>query len=226
MLKELNCMKYNNYLSKKGKVFLKIWCLILIPMVISVFLVNTDINEQILKMNKTNDIHLRLDQTSYYDNTRQFEKSIEEYNKILNEISYEEFPSEYATTQKNLGNAYTNLALDQSNQTYLEKGIDAYKESLKIYTIDSNPTQYADIQNNLGIAYHNLSKFQDNDKDRAYYNGLSNIAFREALKIYTIDKYPIQYSDILNNLELVYNNTYTVRKGETVIFGGGGISVT
>jgi len=249
-----------------------IWVLIMIPLIISMSFVYFDIEEQNSKENFKIEIDILLAQASYYANTNQFEKSINESNKILKKISYNDFPYEYAITQQKIGDSYLNLAELKDNDTNLENSINAYnkalmiftidrypihyaetqknigvayhnlanlkdneinlenstnayKEALIIYTINYYPFQYADIQNYLGDVYHDLSKIQKNGSDQAYQNNKSIVAYKEALKIYTIDSYPIQYGEIQNKLNNVISTTYTIYAGEHVQIPGMDMSI-
>ncbi len=68
---------------------------------------------------------------------------------------------------------------------YLQIAIKAYEEALKIYAIDHFPMRYVDTQNNLGFAYVMLGEIED----KAEYVQIAIKAY-EALKIYTIDRFP------------------------------------
>jgi tetratricopeptide (TPR) repeat protein len=67
---------------------------------------------------------------------------------------------QYATTQNNLGTAYSTLAEVESKAENCQKAIQAYEEALKITTIDRFPMQYATTQNNLGNAYSTLAEVE------------------------------------------------------------------
>ncbi len=52
------------------------------------------------------------------------------------------------------------------------------------------------IQNNLGLAYGDLAEVRD--KEENLENAIQS--YQEALKIFTIDRYPIYYSRTMRNL--------------------------
>jgi len=55
---------------------------------------------------------------------------------------------------------------------------------------------YATTQNNLGIAYDTLAEVRDKEKNLAK----AIRAFEEALKIYTVERYPLYHEIVASNM--------------------------
>ena len=85
-----------------------------------------------------------------------FGEAIDEYKSILKMVSPKKFPDRYATTQNNLGNAYSGLAEVRDKEANLEKAINAYQEALKIYTEEKYPIMYQTVKSNLEVARSQL----------------------------------------------------------------------
>lgn len=201
------------------KTTIVIWICILAPLLISLSVAKLDINKQIDIQATKDEIDPLLTQASYYDNLDQFEKSIEEYNKILDMISYEDFPYEYATIQQKIGDSYRNLAELKDNETNLENAINAYKEALKIFTIEKYPIDYAFTNINIGDSYRDLAKLQETNMKKSDYNFKSYSAYGESLMIITSDNYPDMYSYVIENRQNVLQVTYRVTRDDPANFG-------
>jgi tetratricopeptide (TPR) repeat protein len=72
----------------------------------------------------------------------------------LNIFTFDAFPQDWAMTQNNLANAYSNRIRGDKAEN-LEMAIAAYTEALKVRTFDAFPQQWAATQNNLANAYSN-----------------------------------------------------------------------
>jgi len=72
----------------------------------------------------------------------------------LNIFTFDAFPQQWAMTQNNLANAYSNRIRGDKAEN-LERAIAAYTEALKVRTFDAFPQQWAATQNNLANAYSN-----------------------------------------------------------------------
>jgi tetratricopeptide (TPR) repeat protein len=60
--------------------------------------------------------------------------SIKAYEEALKVTTLDRFPMQYATTQNNLGNAYSTLAEVEAKAENCKKAIEAYEEALKVTT--------------------------------------------------------------------------------------------
>ncbi len=135
-------------------------------------------------------------------------KNIEPKDVFGEKYSYkEEHPLDYAEIQNNLGIAYWALSQVQSGENMnkniensilaFKESIDGYMQALKTRDFYSYPLQYAEIQNNLGMVYKNLSKLNCTKDNIAK----SEQAFKEALKVYDKERYPLFYTKTMENLK-------------------------
>jgi tetratricopeptide (TPR) repeat protein len=90
-----------------------------------------------------------------------------------------------------------------------EEAIEEYKQIQEI-SHDKFPYEYAWAQNDCGIAYKELAKIKDQETNDQ--NAIN--AFKEALKIYTVEKYPILYAMAQDNLGDAYGCLAEVRDKE------------
>ncbi|MEM9924517.1 MAG: CHAT domain-containing protein, partial [Cyanobacteria bacterium P01_D01_bin.50] len=108
------------------------------------------------------------------------------------------FPQYWATTQNNLGSAYTNrIKGDKADN--IENAIAAYNAALEIYTRKDFPQDWAMTQNNLGEAYRNRIK-----GDKADNIEKAIAAYNAALEIRTRNDFPQDWAMTQNNLGNAY----------------------
>ncbi|MFO0142470.1 MAG: tetratricopeptide repeat protein, partial [Aphanizomenon sp.] len=80
------------------------------------------------------------------------ENAIAAYQQALEERTRTDFPVDWASTQNNLGNAYSDrIRGDKADN--LENAIAAYQQALEVRTRTDFPVDWAMTQNNLGNAY-------------------------------------------------------------------------
>lgn len=134
------------------------------------------------------------------------EKSIICYQNALMKTDPEQQPDLYIKIQKNLGNAYSNLARWQDSNENLEQSIIAYKEALSYLNLTGNTVNsvqiedYATIQNNLGTLYWKLA--QQTQPISHLQAAIS--AYTEAMKCYTPQQDPLNYALLQTNLGTAY----------------------
>jgi tetratricopeptide (TPR) repeat protein len=138
--------------------------------------------------------------SSISHHVRSIKTSIKAYNEVLKVYIIDKYPYQYAMTQNNLGNAYSELSIVEDKAENCKKAIKAYTKALKVYTFDEFPCDYALTQNNLGNAYSELSRVED----KAENCKKAIKAYTKALKVYTFDKFPYQYATTQNNLGIAY----------------------
>merc|ERR1712035_278830 len=80
------------------------------------------------------------------------EISIAAYEQVLLVYTQTDFPMEWATTQNDLGVAYSDRIRGDKAQN-IEAAIAAYQQALLVYTQTDFPIDWAATQNNLGNAY-------------------------------------------------------------------------
>lgn len=116
-------------------------------------------------------------------------------NQVFNSFNY---PEQWAATQYNLGNAYTDRIKGQKSEN-IEKAISCYQAGLQVHSRETYPYEWAMIHNNLGTAYSNRVKEDKKDNlDRAIYH------YQAALQIHTREAYPDEWQMAQNNLAAVY----------------------
>jgi len=112
------------------------------------------------------------------------EIAITGYQNLLEVYTREAFPEDWAMTQNNLGNAYSNRIKGERADN-LELAIAALNQSLEVYTCEAFPEDWAMTQNNLGLAYGNRIR-----GERADNLELAIAAFDLSLEVYTRDAFP------------------------------------
>lgn len=127
------------------------------------------------------------------------------YQIVLSIFTLDAYPEEWATTQHNLGRAYScRIRADKADS--LEKAITAYTEALKVYDFEHFPKHWATTKNNLGNVYINRIK-----GDKANNLEKAITVLNEALKVITFEDFPEYWADTKNNL----GNAYLARiKGD------------
>ena len=126
--------------------------------------------------------------------------AIECYNAALTVCTKDAFPHEWATTQSNLGAAYT-LVLDGDRGVNLRSAINFCNAALTVCTKDAFPQNWATLQYNMGIAYWNIP---DGDKGANLCSAID--CYNAALTIRTKDAFPQDWAATQNNLGNAYSD--------------------
>jgi tetratricopeptide (TPR) repeat protein len=129
-------------------------------------------------------------------------KAIAAYEAALEYYTPQVAPLDYAATQNNLGNAYSELSGIEDQANNLRRAIAAYEAALEFCTPQVAPLDYAQTQNNLGNAYIYVSKIED---------PLGNLrkaiaAYEAALAYRTPQAVPLGYATTQNNLGIAYRD--------------------
>jgi CHAT domain-containing protein/tetratricopeptide (TPR) repeat protein len=119
------------------------------------------------------------------------------YRLVLISYIRDASPINWAITQHNLGNTYSERIRGDRAQN-IELAIDAYQQALSIYTRDAFSV-WAMTQNNLGSTY--CERIQG---DKAQNIELAIDAYQQALSIYTRDAFPVEWAMTQSNLGSVY----------------------
>ncbi|MGL5063905.1 MAG: hypothetical protein ACRC62_28290, partial [Microcoleus sp.] len=138
------------------------------------------------------------------------EISIAGYEIALTITTREAFPVEWATTQNNLGAAYSDRILGEKADN-IENAIAAYDAALNIYTREAFPVDWAMTQNNLGNAY----------RDRILGEKADNIeraiaAYHAALTIRTREAFPVDWAMTQNSLGNAYMGRILGEKADNI----------
>lgn len=150
---------------------------------------NADENEELkLRLIKVkNDLgeaYWNLGQTQ--DTLGNSSKALEYYNEVLELVTKESDPYEYARLKMKIGDAHKLLTFVDNIEERSLKAIAAYNEALEIFTIETNPLDLAYTYNNLGSAYQLLTESQEpvaNSKKAL-------AAFSEARRVRDLTGYP------------------------------------
>lgn len=137
------------------------------------------------------------------------------YEEALQYYTLPQHPIEYSLIQYNLGKVYYDLGeLDLSKECFIAAK-DVFVESLDIYSLDKNPNCYATIQFHLGIINNVLEDLcpleeeemhQVNDFEGVKVKEIDN--FKEALKVWTAESYPLNYAKVHEHLGKIHTKYY------------------
>ena len=120
------------------------------------------------------------------------------YQEALKVYTLEDFRQDWAMTQNNLANAYSDR-IKGSRAGNLEWAIELYQEALKVYTFEDFREDWAGTQHNLATAYKNkINGSRAENLERAIE------FFQAALTVYTFEDFPFKNVGTLNNLGWAY----------------------
>jgi tetratricopeptide (TPR) repeat protein len=83
------------------------------------------------------------------DKTDNCTKAIQAYQEALKVYVLDNFPTDYAMTQYNMGIIYGTLAEIQNKANNCNMAIKAYQESLKVFTRKEFPEVYNRVEKNI-----------------------------------------------------------------------------
>uniref|UniRef100_A0A8J7AG51 CHAT domain-containing protein n=1 Tax=Desmonostoc muscorum LEGE 12446 TaxID=1828758 RepID=A0A8J7AG51_DESMC len=138
------------------------------------------------------------------------EIAITGYEIALTVFTQDRFPIDWAMTQNNLGNAYSDRIRGERADN-LEVAIKCYEDALLEYTRDRFPIQWATTQNNLGIAYRNRIR-----GERADNLEVAIKCYEDALLERTRDRFPINWATTQNNLGAAYSDRIRGERAENL----------
>ncbi len=124
------------------------------------------------------------------------EEAVVRYKEVLTHYTRQKVPLDWATTQKNLGNAFLRLGERESGTARLEEAVEAYREALQEWTREKVPLSWATTQNNLGFA---LSRLGERESGTERLEEAVE-AYRAALQERTREKVPLSWATTQNNL--------------------------
>ena len=124
------------------------------------------------------------------------EEAVVRYKEVLTHYTRQKVPLDWATTQKNLGNAFLRLGERESGTARLEEAVEAYREALQEWTREKVPLSWATTQNNLGFA---LSRLGERESGTERLEEAVE-AYRAALEERTREKVPLDWAGTQNNL--------------------------
>ena len=137
-----------------------------------------------------------------------FYKAIDKIEKALQVYDLENYPQDYYRAQNSLGVVYIELYLTTEDIQYLYKSINLLEESLNDIR---DAFSYGTTQANMAVVYLNL--YLETNEKKYLFDSLE--ANNEALKIMTIDKYPLHHAHIRGRLGVAFHElAHTENKQE------------
>lgn len=129
-------------------------------------------------------------------NLFRLQAGVEAIKAALLEVSRDQEPLAWASTQNNLGNALQILGKREDDPTRFAAAVTAYENALLEYTLDRVPSRWATTQNNLGTAQSELGR-RENDSSRLL---AALEAFVSALQEYSRERAPLDWAMAQYNL--------------------------
>ncbi|XZO03765.1 MAG: CHAT domain-containing protein [Microcoleus sp.] len=132
------------------------------------------------------------------------------YNAALEVYKRKDYPEQWATTQNNLGNAYSNRIAEVRAEN-IELAIACYTAALEFYKRKDYPEQWATTQNNLAAAYWNrIAGLRAENIEKAI------ACFTSALEVYKREDYPEQWAMTQSNLATAYSDRIAGVRAENI----------
>ena len=128
------------------------------------------------------------------------EMGIDTYHQVLQVVTLDVFPEQWATIQNNLGAAYSNRIRGERAEN-LERAIACFEQVLQVHTHDAFPEDWAMTHNNLAATYCNRIR-----GERAENLERAIVLYYQALQVYTRDAFPKNWAMTHNNLATAYKN--------------------
>mgnify|MGYP000931128476 CR=1 FL=1 len=138
------------------------------------------------------------------------QRAIEHYEAALRIYTEEAAPQDWATTQNNLGVAYSDLPTGDRGEN-LRRAIEHYEAALRVRTEEAAPQEWAATQNNLGTAYSDLPTGDRGENLRRAIE-----CYKAALRVRTEEAAPRQWAMTQNNLGNAYRDLPTGDQGENL----------
>ena len=144
------------------------------------------------------------------DRAVNLELAIKAHQLALRVFFREESPENWATTQSNLGAAYSDRIRGERAEN-LEKAIAAYELALEVRTREAFPEYWATTQHNLGAAYSDRIR-----GERAENLEQAIAAYELALEVRTREAFPEYWATTQNNLGAAYSDRIRGERAENL----------
>ncbi|WP_414582013.1 CHAT domain-containing protein [Scytonema sp. PCC 10023] len=152
----------------------------------------------------------RIQQFPLGDKASNMEIAIAGYEVVLTVFTREAFPQDWAMTQNNLGNAYSNRIFGEKAQN-IELAITSFTAALEVTTRQAFPQDWAMTQNNLGNAY--LYRIFG---EKAQNIELAITSFTAALEVTTRQAFPQLWATTQINLGNAYSDRIFGEKAQNI----------
>jgi len=137
------------------------------------------------------------------------ESAIAIYREVLDVLTPEGMPIEWAKAMNNLGNAYTDRIWG-NRQENIEEAIRAYLGTLSVMQRETRPYEWAQTMNNLAFAY---AIRQTGERMKNIEDAIS--ACQDALSVITQDM-PVEWARAMNNLATAYRQRVKGNQSENI----------
>ncbi len=94
--------------------------------------------------------------------------------------------------------ARTNNADELLKKNRTDDALAIYQDMLKTVSVRKYPEIYAHIKHSEGMCYSALASVSDKEENLTRAIG----AFEEALRIYTVERYPLYYEIVMSNMRI------------------------
>ena len=137
------------------------------------------------------------------DRNENLRKSIKHYKDSLKFRVKDKNPYKYASTKYNLGNALLSLR-DGNDRENIMQAIEEFQEAYEIRKEQPNSVEFGVITNAMGLSYLMLSEIAGDAKESAAFLVKAVSYFDTASRIFTLDKHPVDYAMIHNNIGVCF----------------------
>ncbi len=137
------------------------------------------------------------------DRDENLRKSIEHYKNSLKFRVKDKNPYKYASTKYNLGNAFLSLR-DGNDRENIMQAIEEFQKAYEVRKEQPNSVEFGVITNAMGLSYLMLSEIAGDARESAAFLVKAVSYFDAASRIFTLDKHPVDYAMIHNNIGVCF----------------------
>jgi tetratricopeptide (TPR) repeat protein len=169
-------------------------------------------------------LHLQAEAAAGADTLRLFREAIDAYRQALTVYTREECPDEWAACQDSLGETYCRQASCEENDDaararLLEKALEACHEALLVFTPETHPWSRATTQRHIGDIFRDRAALAEEpvvlgwcEDEETMEEALQEVAqlldeaaeaYRKALTVHTLEKYPDEWAEAKQRLDQV-----------------------
>ena len=135
---------------------------------------------------------------------------VEYFTNLSQVFTYNEFPVQFAGTQKNLGDSYLKIFENEGNNNNIENAVLAYNKSLNALRDKADTEDVAEINYSLGICYKAIAGGDKNLKSLEQ----TIESFNKALVFYEKNSNQEKITEISANLANLYVDLSDTSRGE------------
>jgi len=139
------------------------------------------------------------------DRTQNLDVAIHHYHQVLEILTPEMTPMDWAIVQNNLGNVYLAMFQATGSEQYADAAQKALELALKILTPQISPLQYAAVQNNLANVL--LSRYEYTGEPQSLEMAIQTL--QRALRFCTPEAVPVEYAATQSNLGIAWQRLFS-----------------